>query len=109
MLYAYQLSSRLTALSTRRIECLVGIRKISVYIGKSDDSRFKHTNPMLHWFKYVLTLFGPVYFGFQQNPVWLVAAWAAFSAAWFFWDNRHVLRLAREHAQGADATPSAWM
>lgn len=55
-------------------------------------------NPFAQFGKFILTFFGPVYFGVQQSPLWMVIVWASVCALWLFWTfNRSNKALARLH------------
>src|SRR5438445_13100595 len=44
----------------------------------------------------VLSLLGPVYFGYVHSPYVVLVVWSAACAAIFFWSNRASLRHARQ-------------
>src|SRR5260370_33140139 len=46
----------------------------------------------------LLSLLGPVYFGFLHSPYVVLVVWSAACAAIFFWSNRASLRHARQVA-----------
>src|SRR5437870_1350759 len=46
----------------------------------------------------LLSLLGPVYFGYLHSPYVILVVWSAACAAIFFWSNRASLRHARQVA-----------
>ena len=67
--------------------------------------------------KWGLTLFGPLYFGYQSanhdhqvSDIWLPVGWAVFCALWFMSSNRSMLKQARTNAEftNENPMPAAW-
>ncbi|MCE9522494.1 MAG: hypothetical protein K8S25_08705 [Alphaproteobacteria bacterium] len=53
----------------------------------------------------LLALIGPVWFGLQGSPYWLVLAWALVSVAWCFWRSRDsVIHAMRQGGEVSTAT-----
>jgi hypothetical protein len=57
----------------------------------------------------LLSLLGPVYFGYVHSPYVVLVVWSAACAAIFFWSNRASLRNARELAYTTYPVPLPYM
>ena len=57
----------------------------------------------------LLSLLGPVYFGYEHSPYVALIVWSAACAAIFFWSNRASLRHARQVAYTTDPVPLSYM
>jgi len=57
----------------------------------------------------LLSLLGPVYFGYQHDPYAAVVIWALITSALFFWRSRDALQRSRKHAYGTEKAPATSM
>ena len=57
----------------------------------------------------LLSLLGPVYFGYLHSPYVVLVVWSAACAAIFFWSNRASLRHARQVAYTTYPVPLPYM
>jgi hypothetical protein len=57
----------------------------------------------------LLSLLGPVYFGYMHSPYVVLVVWSAACAAIFFWSNRTSLRHARQVAYTTYPVPLPYM
>ena len=57
----------------------------------------------------LLSLLGPVYFGYVHSPYGVLVVWSAACAAIFFWSNRASLRRARQVAYTTYPVPLFYM
>jgi hypothetical protein len=57
----------------------------------------------------LLSLLGPVYFGYMHLPYVVLVVWSAACAAFFFWSNRASLRHARQMAYTTYPVPLPYM
>jgi hypothetical protein len=57
----------------------------------------------------LLSLLGPVYFGYVHSPYVVLVVWSAACAAIFFWSNRASLRHARQVAHTTYPVPLPYM